>query len=344
MAMSLALAVGSLATLRADNPASFDVIPLGTYGGLYEDNLSSYLLAPHDSTDFLALDAGTVMAGLARIEPVTLKVLTTKPEDAGLTVPGAMLKNHIKAYLISHAHLDHLAGLAVISTDDLPGKDLLGTDNTIKTIQDSVFNWKVWPNFGDAGTGFALKFYKYVTLQPGDGVTVRGTLMTVKIWPLDHSGANKSTAFLIGLKAKDAYALYFGDTGPDAVEKGGRIKAIWTELAPMVQRKALKGIFLEASYPTATLDTALYGHLTPAWLMSELDELAAAVANLSKPAGPTKDVLKGITLVVTHVKPTAMAEKDATSNAIMKELNDLNAKKDYGLTIVRPQQGVMLKF
>jgi 3',5'-cyclic-nucleotide phosphodiesterase len=343
MSISLVLAAGSLATLRADNPV-FDFIPLGTYGGLYEDNLSSYLLAPHDSTDFIALDAGTVMAGLARIDPVTLNNLT-KRDDASLTRTGAMLRNHIKAYLISHAHLDHLAGLVVISPDDLQtGKDLLATDNTIKTIRENVFNWNVWPNFGNAGNAPALGSYHYVTLSPGEEVQqVGGTSMTAKAWPLDHSGANKSTAFLIGFKG--SYALYFGDTGADEPGKAGQLQAIWTSIAPLVQQKALKGIFLEASYPDQPAGTNLFGHLTPTLVMAALGKLAEAVAILpAKPPFPavsSMDALKGITLVVTHVKPTTAKEKEDPSAVIMGQLKTANK---FGLILVRPQQGKMQSF
>src|SRR6266850_1215349 len=42
----------------------FVTIVLGTAGGLTESNLSSYLLAPTGSTDFVALDAGTLLTGL----------------------------------------------------------------------------------------------------------------------------------------------------------------------------------------------------------------------------------------------------------------------------------------
>ncbi len=48
----------------SEDAAKFISIPLGVTGGLREDNISSYLLAPKGSTDFIALDAGTLFAGL----------------------------------------------------------------------------------------------------------------------------------------------------------------------------------------------------------------------------------------------------------------------------------------
>jgi cAMP phosphodiesterase len=37
--------------------AAFQVVPLGIKGGIDEKNLSSYLLAPSNTTDFISLDA-----------------------------------------------------------------------------------------------------------------------------------------------------------------------------------------------------------------------------------------------------------------------------------------------
>ena len=49
---------------------------------------------------------------------------------------------------LSHAHLDHISGLILNAPDDSP-KPILGLDATIDTLRDHVFNWRVWPNFGN---------------------------------------------------------------------------------------------------------------------------------------------------------------------------------------------------
>ena len=43
---------------------SFDVVPLGIYGGEKEDNLSSYLVSVSGKNQFLCLDAGTINSGI----------------------------------------------------------------------------------------------------------------------------------------------------------------------------------------------------------------------------------------------------------------------------------------
>ena len=98
----------------------FVTIALGTAGGLTEANLSSYLLAPAGSTEFVALDAGTLLTGLHQAQRKgNLADLEVLP-DSPLSIEGQALTQHIKAYLISHAHFDHIAGLVLNSPDDTP--------------------------------------------------------------------------------------------------------------------------------------------------------------------------------------------------------------------------------
>ena len=59
----------------------FVTIILGTTGGLMEGNLSSYLLAPAGETDFIALDAGTILTGLQQAVKLGSFSDITLPED-----------------------------------------------------------------------------------------------------------------------------------------------------------------------------------------------------------------------------------------------------------------------
>jgi phosphoribosyl 1,2-cyclic phosphodiesterase len=57
----------------------------------------------------------------------------------------------MQAYLISHGHMDHTAGLVVASPDDsytTPRKVVAGTNFTIDTLQSHIFNWKVCSHVG----------------------------------------------------------------------------------------------------------------------------------------------------------------------------------------------------
>lgn len=306
--------------------AAFTVIPLGTAGGLDEGNLSSYLLAPAGANDLVALDAGTLMAGLRPARALGSLEGMGQPPDSPLTPEAFVLRERIKAYLVSHAHLDHVAGLAINSPDDAV-KDLLGSAATIDAIRDHLFNWRIWPNFGNEGVMPQLKKYRYVRLAPGVPTPIAGTAMTVEALPLSHGG-EASTAFL--LRAGSRYAAYFGDTGPDAVEKSRALADAWTRLAPLVRSRSLSCLFLEVSYPDGRPDGQLYGHLTPAWLMREMHALARAV-DIDRP----ERALAGLTLFVTHVKPALARGEDP----VARIARELEARNDLGLRLVFPEQG-----
>ncbi len=312
--------------------AKFMVIPLGTKGGLIEADLSSYLISPAGDTDFIAFDAGTILSGLqqARVQG-SLKGFEI-PADSPLSLEGVVMRNHIKAYAISHAHIDHVAGMIMNSPDD-SSKPILGLPFTIDNIRDHLFNWKIWPNFGDDGEGFLLKKYQYVRLTPGEKYPVKNTDMVVIPYELSHFGKYFSTAFLV--ESGGAYMLYFGDAGPDALEKSDKMKKVWTAVAPLVKKKTLLGIFLEVSFPNDRPDNLLFGHLTPKWMMEEL----GALAKIVNPDQPEK-ALHGLKIVVTHIKPTLNRE-DNTKHTIMKQLSGLN---DLGVEFILPESGKRLFF
>ena len=332
--------VGCLATclmmLSLLNPVSaaaprFVSIALGVTGGLSEGNLPAYLLAPSGSSDFIALDAGTLLTGLQQARIAGNLDDMPLPADSTAQVEGYVLQHHVKAYLISHAHLDHVAGLVLNSPDD-SAKPLLGTAATLDTIRDHLFNWKVWPNFGDEGEGFQLKKYHYVRLAPKQEQPIDGTTMTVTPFELCHSGVS-STAYLI--QANGAYALYFGDTGPDEAEKCDNLNQVWQAIAPLIREQKLAGMFLESSYPDPREAKQLFGHLTPTWMLKELHRLA----DLVNPEQPNT-ALAGLRVLVTHIKP-ALEQGISRRDQIMKQLEAAN---DLGVTFIFPAQGDRIEF
>ena len=277
-------------------PASpaFAMVALGTAGGLEEDNLTSFLLGPTDGASFVALDAGTLHAGIERAVQRGAFEGIVPPPDSPLTLGGHILLDRVRAVLVSHAHLDHWAGLVVSSPDDAP-KTILALASTHRAMQEHVWESPLWANFSDRGAG-ALKKYALRTLAPDETVPIPGTAMTVRAFPLSH-GTLESTAFLVGLGGK--YALYLGDTGPDRVEKQGRLRALWQAVAPLARDGRLRALFIECSFPDPRDDKLLFGHLTPSHLIEELGALAALVDE----ARP-EQALRDLTVIVTHIKPS----------------------------------------
>ena len=318
-------------TTRAASPGQFTAIVLGAAGGQSEDNLSAYLLAPAGSTDFVALDAGTLLAGVREARSLGSFSDIQVPAESNLALEHWVLQNHIKAYLISHAHLDHVAGLLINSPDDR-AKEIIGLPTTIASLRDHLFNWKIWPNFGSEGQRPVLEKYRYVPVNPGQVYPISGTSMTVEAFLLSHRGS-PSTAFLI--RAGGFSALYFGDTGPDVVEKGERMKTVWTRVAPLARDKKLSGVFLEVSYPEGRPDDELFGHLTPSWMMEELHQLARLV----DPEHPTQ-ALRDLPVIVTHIKP-ATKRGPGPRQQIARELQ---ARNTLGVRFVLARQGQRIEF
>ncbi len=316
----------------SDKPA-FKVIVLGAGGGLSEDDLTSYLVAPAVDNNYIALDAGTVFYGVKKAVELGSFNDMTFHKDSGISVEGQILRNHIKAYLISHAHLDHVSGLIINSAAD-SRKTIIGIPRTIDYIRDHLFNWKVWPNFGNEGEMPNINQYRYIKAEPMKETQIEGIPMSVTPFVLSHGNDHyPSTAFLVN--AKGNYLLYFGDTGPDAVEKADNLKVVWEAVAPHVKQKKLKAVFLESSFPNSRPDSMLYGHMTPKWLMHELRDLASLVDK----DNPTT-ALAGLPVVVTHIKPVLAMGVDERA-VIEKELNELN---NLGVRFIIPNQGQRLEF
>ncbi len=301
------------ALAQAAGPA-FTVVPLGTKGGLAEGNLSAYLVAAAGSAAYICLDAGSLRPGLEKA--VANHVFTTSAD--------AVLTQGIKGYCLSHPHLDHVAGLLLNAPDDAP-KPIYGLPACLATLQQDYFNWRAWPNFGNAGTPPALGKYQLRALVPGQETPLAGTPLSVRAFGLSHGPGMQSAAFLV--RSHEGYLLYLGDTGADELEQAHCLRDLWRAVQPLVQAHQLKAIFIEASYPNAQPVAQLFGHLTPALLLREL----AALAQLTGGAA-----LRDLPVVVTHMKPAPGAGQLIRAQ--------LAAGNTLGVRLLFSEQGRVLAF
>jgi cAMP phosphodiesterase len=311
--MLLLLLVAPQAMAQHTEPA-FTVVPLGVKGGIEEGNLSAYLVAPAGTTSYVCLDAGSLHQGIAKA--IVNKVFSVKADT--------VLRRYIKAYLVSHAHLDHVAGLLLNAPDDAP-KPIYGLSGCLTTLQNDYFNWRAWPNFGSSGNPPILGKYQLRKLVPRQETPIENTTLSVQTFVLSHAKPYQSAAFLV--KSYNQYLLYLGDTGADEIEQTHNLREVWQAVQPLVKARQLKAIFIEASYTNTQPSTQLFGHLTPALLMQEMDALAQLT-------GPT--ALRGLPIVVIHIKPTAGNEE-----AIRKQLTEANKLQ---VKLIFPEQGQQLEF
>lgn len=291
-----------------DRSKAFTVVPLGVMGGLDESNLSAYMVAAKGTNDYVCLDAGTLHYGIEKA--ISNKVFHIPA--------GEVIKKYIKGYCISHAHLDHVAGLIINSPDD-NAKTIYASADCIETLKTHYFTWENWANFGDEGEAPVLKKYHYTILLPDSITKITNTQMTVQAFPLHHSNLI-SSAFLIN--SNNNYILYLGDTGEDENEKSDDLHKLWQAVAPLIQQGKLNGIFIEASFPDEQPDNLLFGHLTPRLLMKEMNDLASLTGT---------STLKKVAIVITHAKPP-----QSKIESIKKQLV---AENKLRLHLIFPQQG-----
>ena len=292
---------------------TFDIVPLGIYGGDREDNLSAYLVSRHNSNQFLCLDAGTINSGIRKsIEKKTFTVT----EDV-------VLKDYIKAYFISHGHLDHISGMIINSPSDSK-KNIYAIPFVQNIIRKHYFISDTWNNFSDEGISPIGK-YHLVDLEISKTVSVPDTQLEIRAFELSHTKNYLSSAVLV--TAGDESVLYLGDTGADRVEESGLLEKLWENVAPLIKSKKLKAILIEVSFPNSQPEKSLYGHLTPDLFTEELSKLATLSGQKN---------LKDLNIVITHRKPTG-----DNPEIIKKELQQKNPLQ---LNYIFPVQGEKLSF
>lgn len=299
----------------------FQIVVLGCTGGPRETNLSGYLISPLEQQEWIGLDAGSLLSGIeAALEKQSLKDVPFS--DATLTFAGEMLRNHIRGYLISHAHLDHISGLVLNSQVDSK-KNILGIKPTIDNIRDYIFNNRIWPNYGNEGVEPILNYYTYVRLPLHQPQAIPNTSMKVEAYLLSHPRGYPSTAFLI--EYKGSYLLYFGDTSSDIMEEEKHLARVWKRIAPLLKEKKLRAMLLECSFCQKDAEFAQYGHLDTKLMMREFHSLAQ-IAQIP---------LHNLKVMVTHRKESL--KKGANAPKSIEE--ELSVKNDLGIDFVFPEQG-----
>ena len=292
---------------------SFKVIPLGVKGGLDESNLSAYLVAASGNDQFICLDAGTIYKGLE---------LAAQKKIFKSSNPSVIQQNNINSYFISHAHLDHTAGLIMNSPND-NAKNLYGLASVLDVFKKNYFTWSAWANFGNEGESPILKKYTYKNLVPTTEIAIDKTGLFVTPFVLSHVKPYESTAFLV--RNQNNYLLYLGDTGADRIEQSDQLAQLWQTIAPLVIKDQLKAIFIEVSFDNSVSEKALFGHLTPNLLMEEMAKLNQ-LAN---------GQLKNTQLYVTHIKPCDDCETKIKA--------EIQAANQMGLNIFYPTQAALIE-
>ncbi len=299
-----------LCAMQVSGQNNFDIIALGTGGGIDESNISSYLVSASHQDRYIALDAGTLMHGL---KLASLQGHFDHLKSAELKTHANVLLHHIDAYCISHPHLDHIMGMMIAAPFD-HHKTILGSEETIDALMHHVFLSPLWGNFTTEGNPNGK--WDLQRMKEKEWNSIPNNSLKIKYYSLCHSCPNESSAFLV--KNEEAYLLYFGDTGADRIENSDKLMLIFKDIAPLIQQNKLKAIFIEASFSNIQNNEHLYGHLKPELIEEELKKLSLLVDSTNP-----DQALKGIQLFITHIKPDYKKNNSAEEN-IEKEIKMMN--------------------
>jgi ribonuclease BN (tRNA processing enzyme) len=200
--------------------------------------------------------------GLAQ-RPSAFLVNDTILIDGG-TVGGALASEEqvrIEHALISHSHLDHIAGLAFLTETlalcEAPKPLTISSlEPVVKALRTAVFNGTVWPDFSQLPTP-GKPIVKYRTLQE----EIEQSVGDLWVTPVAVNHTVPCSGFIV--HDGTSGIVYSGDTGPtDALWKAAR------------RLKTLRAVILECAFPNrrgALADIAK--HMTPEKIGRELDKM-----------------------------------------------------------------------
>jgi len=188
--------------------------------------------------DRILLDAGTVSAALSMEEQV-----------------------EIDYALISHAHLDHVVGLAFL-TDTLamtgPDKPVVAASiaPVVEALRTHAFNDSLWPDFSRIPSPEAPVLHFRTLPEEAES---RVNELWVQPVPVDHTVP--TTGFII--HDGETGFVYSGDTGPT--------ERIW---AAARELRGLRAVIVESAFPDRLDRMARASkHLTPTLLRREMEKI-----------------------------------------------------------------------
>lgn len=250
----------------------------------------------------------------------------------------------IKEYYVTHAHLDHIAAIVLNSPLAYSGangdnKLLWGLPFTVDAIEKHVFNDLIWPDLLHCGSERLKPGYLTEGALHACGTFPQWDVVPFKV----HHGASASTShtrvystvYLLSDRATRESLLVCGDLEPDFTAGAEPLlEQVWRYIAANVPSGYLKGIIIECSSPTETPKDELYGHMSPAYLVSQLETLRAVQKE--------PDALSGLHVVITHVKKI-VCERDPRLT-ILQELRDAADKVQLDVRFSMAAQGYTFSF
>jgi 3',5'-cyclic-nucleotide phosphodiesterase len=187
--------------------------------------------------DDILLDAGTGLASLGMEQLVKI--------------------DHV---FLTHSHLDHIAGLALLA-DAILGKKvgpvtIHATEEVIATLKNHFFNWLIWPDFTTIPTA-GNPVLRWEPMQRGVTLDLEGRLITAN--PVNHA----VDAVSYWVRNQDAGFLFTGDMAATP--------ALWEK---MKGEAKLAKVIVDCSFTNADSDlAAVSGHFCPQSLIDDIQTM-----------------------------------------------------------------------
>lgn len=211
---------------------------LGCAGGIGgQQRLTTCLLVDDD----ILLDAGT---GLSSLDIEQLAAI-----------------DHV---FLSHSHLDHVAGLALLA-DAVAGRrarpiTVHATPQVIAALKTHLFNWVLWPDFTTIPTK-DNPVLRWLPFEPGACIALGERRITS--YPVNHTAG----AVAYWVQSARAGFLFTGDMGST--------KKLWQAVAG---KPGLEKVIVDCSFPNAEAELAEKSkHYCPQSLLQEIGELPGSV-------------------------------------------------------------------
>ena len=171
----------------------------------------------------------------------------------------AVQKKQIRDIVLTHAHLDHIAGLPLFIDDLFAGLTVPvcvhATSEVIETLERDIFNWEIYPRFSELkNSGGAVMEYR--KFKAGEEFSVKH--LQVKAVSVNHKVA--TVGFIIS-DGKTKFALT-GDTA--------EMDEFWNAVNA---EPSLSTLLIECAFPDELEELAQNSHhLTPKTLRRELEK------------------------------------------------------------------------
>lgn len=172
-------------------------------------------------------------------------------------------KKQIRNIVLTHAHLDHIAGLPLFIDDLFAALEspvcVYATQKVINILERDIFNWEVYPKFSELKNAYG-DVLKYFPFEIGKEFSIGN--LSIKAIEVNHL---VQTAGFIISNGRLTVA-FSGDT------------AETSEFWEIVNReKFLSAVFIECAFPNKLCSLAdASHHLTPKKLEKELKKLKSA--------------------------------------------------------------------